>query len=105
MGLENVITEYFTTLFKSSNIEWSEVVHCIESKISAEQNVVLLSPMTENEVKNALFHMHPDKSPGPDGMTPDFYQKFWSVVSRVVVNVVKKNLKRVLWIHSLLIPI
>ena len=24
--------------------------------------------------------MHPDKSPGPDGMNPCFFQKFWSVV-------------------------
>lgn len=39
-----------------------------------------MKPVEQQEVKNALFHMHPDKSPGPDGMSPGFYQKYWSIV-------------------------
>uniref|UniRef100_A0A803PXL3 Reverse transcriptase n=1 Tax=Cannabis sativa TaxID=3483 RepID=A0A803PXL3_CANSA len=34
--------------------------------------------------------MHPDKSPGPDGMTPNFFQKGWSIVSQDVVGVVQR---------------
>ncbi|KAM6600830.1 hypothetical protein CsatA_020439 [Cannabis sativa] len=33
--------------------------------------------------------MHPDKSPGPDGMTPAFYQKHWSIVGADVVHFVR----------------
>lgn len=88
-GLENVITEYFSTLFKASVTDWNDVVGCIESKVTAEQNESLLRPVTEIEVKSALFHMHPDKSASPDGMSPGFYQIFWNVIKTDMVNVVR----------------
>lgn len=41
-------------------------------------------------VKKALFNMHPEKAPGPDGMTTLFYQKFWNVVKNDLVKMVRK---------------
>ncbi|XP_019198180.1 PREDICTED: uncharacterized protein LOC109192007 [Ipomoea nil] len=32
------------------------------------------------EVRVAVFQMHPDKSPGPDGFGPGFFQYFWDIV-------------------------
>lgn len=45
--------------------------------------------MTE-EVKNAVFSMHPDKSPGPNGMTPVFYQKYWTIIGNDVFKLVDR---------------
>lgn len=45
---------------------------------------MLLAPFTGDDVKVALFDMHPDKSPGPDGMNPAFYQRFWNTVGEDV---------------------
>ena len=36
------------------------------------------------EVERALKQMFPTTAPGPDGMPPLFYQKFWPTVSAVV---------------------
>ena len=36
------------------------------------------------EFHSALFQMHSNKSPGPDGFNPTFYQKFWDLVSKEV---------------------
>lgn len=33
------------------------------------------------EVTKAFFQMHPSKAPDPDGMSVNFFQKFWHVVS------------------------
>lgn len=34
--------------------------------------------------------MHPDKSSGPDGFNPAFYQEFWDIVQVDVVNFCRK---------------
>lgn len=47
-------------------------------------NATLLAPYSDSEIKKALFQMHPSKSPGPDGMSPFFYQKYWEVVKHDV---------------------
>ncbi|XP_074325825.1 uncharacterized protein LOC141663875 [Apium graveolens] len=54
-----------------------------------QQNRELLSAVTEKEVKNAVFNMHPDKASGPDGMTPAFFQKNWNTVGTEVVQMVR----------------
>jgi carbamoylphosphate synthase small subunit len=51
----------------------------IEPKISQEENDKLVLPITKEELKDALFQMHPDKAPGPDGFNPAFYQHFWEL--------------------------
>lgn len=43
-------------------------------------NARLIEPYTTEEVKRALFQMHPDKAPGVDGFSPRFYQKFWEKI-------------------------
>ena len=47
-------------------------------------NDSLLAPYYEMEIKEALFSMKPDKSPGPNGMNPTFFQRFWHVVGKEV---------------------
>lgn len=84
-GLDELITSYYDTLFTSSQTEVEEIIRCVPQTITNEQNSQLLMAVTEEEVKNALFQMHPDKAPGPDGMTPAFFQKHWNIVGRNIV--------------------
>ena len=50
----------------------------------------LLRPVDDLEIKKALFSMHPHKSPGPDGMSPLFFQKCWSIVGMDICIAVKE---------------
>lgn len=88
-GLELTVENYFSNLFTSSSTEWDQVISCISSKISRCQNEAILAEIQEKEVKTALFRMYPDKSPGPNGMTPGFYQKCWNIVKVEVISLVK----------------
>lgn len=89
-GLANLMSYYFTELFTASHSEWSQVVQRVPTTIMENQNAELLLPITEEEVKGALFQMHPDNSPGPDGMTPAFFQKHWNIIGGDIVQMVRK---------------
>lgn len=74
-GLKETMVEYFNELFTASNTDWRKVIGCVTRGITEDQNSMLLRNVDKQEVKKATFSMHPDKSPGPDGMSPGFYQK------------------------------
>lgn len=88
-GLADFITDYYAKLFTTGGTEVEEVIDCVEGKITERHNRDLLMPITDEEVKQALFHMHPDKAPGPDGMTPAFFQRHRSVVGKDIVKLVR----------------
>lgn len=88
-GLPEIIKNYFQLLFTTGQTHTEEVLSCINKSISDQQNIELLGPVTEEEVKLAIFNMHPDKAPGPDGMTPAFFQKNWQVIGKDVVQVIR----------------
>uniref|UniRef100_A0A803QSW0 Reverse transcriptase domain-containing protein n=1 Tax=Cannabis sativa TaxID=3483 RepID=A0A803QSW0_CANSA len=79
-GLQDVIKGYFQDLFHSSGIELGATLNGIRPTKTDEQNESLLLPVVEDEVRRALFQMHPDKSPRPDGMNSAFYQKHWDIM-------------------------
>ncbi|XP_030504129.2 uncharacterized protein LOC115719286 [Cannabis sativa] len=49
-----------------------------------------LHDVSNEEVRKALFQIHPDKSHAPDGMTPGFFQKYWDVVGQDIVSRVRE---------------
>lgn len=57
--------------------------------VSEEQNENLLLPITIKEVKAVVFAMHPDKSPGLDGLNPVFFQTYWTIMRADVVRFCK----------------
>ncbi|XP_050233384.1 uncharacterized protein LOC126681873 [Mercurialis annua] len=84
-GLDQTILGHFAAIFSSQGCHMDMILNCIEPQISDEQNSALLCPVTNEEVKLALFSMHPDKSLGPDGLNPAFFQKFWDIVGSDVI--------------------
>lgn len=85
-----MMIDYFKKLFEASNTDREMVINCMLDKISSDQNSILKAEVEESKVKKALFHMHPEKSPGPDGMSPRFYQNFWNIVGNDVVPFMKR---------------
>jgi hypothetical protein len=42
--------------------------------------MLLTSEFSEQEIKEAVFSMKPNKAPGPDGFPAEFYQQFWETI-------------------------
>lgn len=49
----------------------------------------LLSPVSIEEVKTAVFQLGALKAPCPDGFQGTFYQAYWEVVGSVIINATK----------------
>ena len=72
--VEKMMLDYFQALYMSES-----------SNDGGCTNVIYLTaPFTEMEIKEAVFSMHPDKSPSPDGMNLAFFQQFWHVIGKDV---------------------
>ncbi|XP_048637537.1 uncharacterized protein LOC125609952 [Brassica napus] len=92
-GLVAIATSYFRQIFESSTPEdIEEALSEVPTTIIGSMNDSLTAPISEWEVKLALFAMHPDKAPGPDGMTALFYQQFWDIVKQDLTLMVNKFL-------------
>ena len=57
------------------------------------ENRFLLADFDAQEIKDVIFSMHHDKSPGPDGMNPGFFQSYWDVVGEQVTKACLEVLK------------
>jgi hypothetical protein len=48
--------------------------------IDAASHACLLAPVSDLDIKNALFDIDDGKAPGPDGFSSCFFKKSWSVI-------------------------
>jgi hypothetical protein len=81
--------EYYTTLFTTSNpTHLAEATSEVQKVVTMEMNNTLTREFRAEEVEQAIQQMAPSKAPGPDGMPPIFYQKYWHVVGSDVTTAV-----------------
>jgi hypothetical protein len=55
------------------------------NQVTEEENNLLIRPVTEEEVREAVFQMEHNKAPGPDGFPAEFYQTCWDVIKNDLI--------------------
>ena len=89
-AIGNCFVSSFLTLFQSSNSPFpDELCNLLEPVISDDDNSYLCSVPYDEEIKETLFSMSSNKSPGPDGFSPLFFKHYWRFVNKEVVEAVK----------------
>jgi hypothetical protein len=86
-NVERVLINYFEELFSSSNpINIEATCQVVNGKLSNEHKSWCELNYTREEIKEAIYQMHPLKTPGPDGLPAMFYQKYRHIVGEDVQN-------------------
>ena len=71
-----------------------ELLELLEKQLSAETKESCEGPITEAEMTTARKKMHMNKSPGPDGLTTEFYHTFWNDIAPDLLEVYNDNFLR-----------
>lgn len=80
--MNSLITDHFKNIFTSKQGVGTHIIDCLSKKIDHVQNENLIRKVDMQEVKSAIFNMKLDKSPGPDGMSPGFFQCYWDILGK-----------------------
>jgi hypothetical protein len=54
--------------------------------VSDAENEQLMKPFSDEEVRETVFKMEHNKSPGPDGFPTEFYQACWNFLMALFMN-------------------
>ena len=88
-SIANAAVTYFEDIYSTSNPNLiDEVIAAIPTIVTDEMNMELSKNFTREEIVTTLKQIHPTKSPGPDGMSTLFFQKYWDIVGSNVSNMV-----------------
>lgn len=77
--------DYFIKLFTSSSLgNPADLFSNFSPRVSYAINESLISEVTKEEIKLAVFSIKSHSVPGADGITGVFYQQYWDVVETMV---------------------
>ena len=69
------MVKYFSDIFTSCCLGLEDVLQHVSPRISEGHNANI-TEFSEFEMKEAIFSMHSDKAPSPDGMNPGYFRAF-----------------------------
>ena len=76
----SITLSYFRNLFSSGLPNFDGLEISLTDVVSLENNESLVAPFSKEKFTKAIKQMHPEKSPGPNGLNSGFYQRFWLLI-------------------------
>ena len=78
--IQRIIKDYYEQLYVNKMDNLEEMDGFLEKfnfpKLNQEEIEILNRPITSTEIETVIRNLPANKSPGPDGFTAEFYQKF-----------------------------
>lgn len=77
-GIQEAFVRFYTDLYEDrpydSQATWDLLSTTNPPRLSSDQKEILSSPITQQEVSGAISSLHNNKSPGPDGLSGEYYK-------------------------------
>ena len=86
------LEDFYTSLYKTSEStdcdrRFQEFLNGVDvPKLSDDQKNLCEGLLSNDECFNALSKFPNGKTPGNDGLTPEFYKKFWNLLGRLLTD-------------------
>eukprot|EP00253_Pinus_taeda_P005327 PITA_05327 len=96
--IQEAATNHFKNLLSAERngeeADETDLLSVIPSLVNEEDNALLTSPATEEEITNIVWSMDPDKAPGPDGFSIHFYRICWEIIKFDLFRMIRGVLKK-----------
>lgn len=92
--IKDVARQHFKNILSKNTEEedYDDLLIHTPKIITEEMNLHLIKEIEMEEVIKAVWTLHPDKAPGPDGFSISFYRLFWEVICRDLMKIIH-------WVH------
>ena len=95
--LKNTIQDFYTELYTATDIDeqaQQQLLHNLDRRLGDTQRTDCEGLFTKDEIFDALRDSNKGKSPGKDGLTPEFYLAFWDVLGDDLTDVLNQGFHR-----------
>lgn len=90
-AIKSAALDHFKKLLTEIGDEgnYDDLLQHLPTKITSELNERLVEEINEEEIKDAIWCLQPDKAPGPDGFSICFYREYWEMIKKDLIKYLK----------------
>ena len=82
--IEQAHVDFYSSLFSEEPVDMvfqDDLLSSLSRQLSPQQSSLCEGTMTIDEISFAVKNLNTNKSPGPHGLTVEFYRKFWDILA------------------------
>ena len=89
---------FYKDLYTSQNIDITEIERYLNTikipKINEHERILCDNPFSEEEYHTAIRNLKQNKSPGLDGISPEFYKMHWNIIKNPFIDMVNETFEK-----------
>lgn len=95
-AIKEAATAHFKALLTKDHneVDYAIFLQHMSSEVTPEMNNGLIQEVDEEEIKKAIWSLHPDKAPGPDGFPISFFREFWFLIKKDILKMIRWVLRK-----------